>query len=284
MSKNAQLDILWKHGAVVLTLARFGHLDKAAKILKVNRSTMSRRLHAVEHAIGYRIFESTKGNFTPTEKGAGLIECLEKADGEINKANIQQDNDNMATEVNISISLPPHFLKLIAPYLTAFNQQHKFIRINLDVSYQLVDIEMQHADIAIRVSKQEPKYPLIAEKLMDLHGAYYKASGVAAVDTVYVCSQFEDSPSDEAKGLFDIENYITTSDYYSQIELIKEGGLGRTIHELARHETSLEMAHGELFFAGWHLWIVNHASTKYIATIKLVTDYLISIFNHKIEH
>ena len=72
----------WDDLRVFLALAREGTLSMAAKALGVSHPTVSRRVQALEHQIGARLFERLPDRFVPTAAGEQLLadtETMEKA-------------------------------------------------------------------------------------------------------------------------------------------------------------------------------------------------------------
>ena len=65
----------WDDLKFVLAVARAGGLSGAARKLGVNHSTVSRRLSALEAALGTRLFERLPGGLVPTAAGTEAVEA-----------------------------------------------------------------------------------------------------------------------------------------------------------------------------------------------------------------
>ncbi len=77
---HGRMDLDWQDLRFFLAVQRAGSLTAAAARLGVNQSTVSRRLAALESAIGARLFERTLGGLRPTataERNAPAAERLE---------------------------------------------------------------------------------------------------------------------------------------------------------------------------------------------------------------
>ena len=75
-------NLRWDDLRVLLVLFRAGSLKRAAEELGVNVSTASRRLDALEAAIGVRLFDRTPDGTHPTsaaEELVGFAETMEHA-------------------------------------------------------------------------------------------------------------------------------------------------------------------------------------------------------------
>lgn len=69
----------WSDLRTILAIARAGSLSGAARTLGVNQSTVSRRLQAIEHETGERIFvRASDGGFEPSPLGARLVAAAEE--------------------------------------------------------------------------------------------------------------------------------------------------------------------------------------------------------------
>ncbi|MEM9193132.1 MAG: LysR family transcriptional regulator [Myxococcota bacterium] len=65
-SQQALSELRWEDFRILLALARTPRLRDAARTLAVNASTVSRRLDALEAALGLRLFDRTASGLTPT--------------------------------------------------------------------------------------------------------------------------------------------------------------------------------------------------------------------------
>ena len=62
----------WNDVQVFLAIARGGSLAAAARTLKVNHSTVFRRLNAFEEALGVRLFERLPSGYAPTPEADSI--------------------------------------------------------------------------------------------------------------------------------------------------------------------------------------------------------------------
>src|SRR6516164_3558540 len=68
----------WSDLRVVLAVARSKTLRASALSLHVNQSTVSRRVAALEEALGVRLFERLDGVMTATRAGEAVIDAAER--------------------------------------------------------------------------------------------------------------------------------------------------------------------------------------------------------------
>src|SRR5690349_13309380 len=72
----------WNDLRLVLAVLRSGSLTGAAEVLKMNHSTVYRRLSALERSLGVRIFERDGGRYRATEAGTRVAEAAERVEVE----------------------------------------------------------------------------------------------------------------------------------------------------------------------------------------------------------
>src|SRR3546814_15949288 len=67
----------------LLAIAREGSLGGAARRLRVNHSTVFRRLGAIEARLGARLFERQNGSYVTTAAGEDLLRTAERVEAEV---------------------------------------------------------------------------------------------------------------------------------------------------------------------------------------------------------
>src|SRR5690554_6160288 len=73
----------WDDLRVFLAVARAGSLSGAARTLKVNHSTVFRRIGAFEEAIGVRLFDRLPNGYALTAAGEEMQESAQRVEAEI---------------------------------------------------------------------------------------------------------------------------------------------------------------------------------------------------------
>ncbi|MGQ0700593.1 MAG: LysR family transcriptional regulator [Panacagrimonas sp.] len=81
MSGKPELD--WNDIPLVLTLARCGRMREAAREMRVETSTVSRRLTALEKALGTRLFIRGPRGYELTDAGRAFVLRAESVYGEV---------------------------------------------------------------------------------------------------------------------------------------------------------------------------------------------------------
>src|ERR1700733_11817232 len=87
----------WSDLRVVLGVARAKTLRASAQSLHVDQSTISRRVAALEEALGVRLFERLEGYMTPTRAGEIVIEAAEEIETQVLSIQERVGNQDGAT-------------------------------------------------------------------------------------------------------------------------------------------------------------------------------------------
>lgn len=122
------LDLLRSFFAVI----EQGSLNQAAERLHVSQSTLTRQMHALEHAVGGRLLERSSSGVALTAAGTrladGMKPLLEKFDAVIDDARKQARGQSTRLRVGYQMSLAAEYLH---PALAALRRAHPEVKVNL---------------------------------------------------------------------------------------------------------------------------------------------------------
>lgn len=149
---NLQADaIRWDDVRIFLEIHRRGTLAAAATRLGLDTSTVSRRLAALEHALGMRLFDRTRGGLTPAraaERVLAAAEAMEAAHARLTRDALDVET---AAEGVVRISTAPGISSVfIAPALVRLRKRYPRLAIELDAAVQPRDLTRHEADLAVR--------------------------------------------------------------------------------------------------------------------------------------
>lgn len=170
----------WQDIQIFAALARAGSLSAAARALKVNHATISRRIESLERALSIRLVERLPRRVILTEDGAAIARLagpMEEA-----AAAIARHAKGARGLKTIRVSAPPATaVRLIAPKLAPFHHDHPEIKLILLGEARAVALDRGAADIAVRMVR--PDNPeLIARKIGVMRFALYATPAHAAKD------------------------------------------------------------------------------------------------------
>jgi len=153
---------------------------RAAEAAGISGSTLSRRIAALEQAIGLRLIHRTTRRFELTEAGALYYERCRRIIEEATLAHEQLSDMLEKPAGLLRLSLPVDFATVyLSPLLANFAQRYPDIRFEMDLTPRRVDLITEPFDLAIRMGEQ-PASGLIARKLADIPRHLYASTSYLA--------------------------------------------------------------------------------------------------------
>ncbi len=163
----------WDDLKVFLEVARTEKLSEAAKLLGVNASTVSRRIHKLEDSLATQLFDRSVEGHVLTEHGQLLLQTARDMDKKAQAASHILHGKNLEDEGNVRLGVTEAFGNyFIAPELAHFCQKNPTITIDLLPLQRFVKWSRHEVDIAVTIEKP-PNTSLIVAKLCDYRLGMY---------------------------------------------------------------------------------------------------------------
>jgi DNA-binding transcriptional LysR family regulator len=166
----------WNDVVYFLEMARQRNLVRVAERLKVDHTTVSRRIRELERSLGSKLFKRSKSGFTLTEMGLRL---LQYAEGMESQANL------MAEAIGIEAAEAGGAVRIAAMegigsfYLTKcigdFNKIYPSIQVELITDTRLLDLSRREADIFVSFFRPQGKR-LSVKKVGEFKISLYSSS------------------------------------------------------------------------------------------------------------
>ena len=155
----------WDDLRVFLAVARTGQLSAAASLLKIDPTTVSRRLRRLETALQQRLFEQTREGQVLTEAGERLALRAEEMDRAA--ATIEPSAGVALVSGLLRISVSEGFgTWLIASHLRTFVEAHTELQVDLVANNGFLSPSRRETDVAILLARPRGG-PLLSRKLAD---------------------------------------------------------------------------------------------------------------------
>lgn len=142
----------WGDVPILLAAAEASSLAGLADALRMDPTTVTRRIAAMELDLGVTIFTRTRGSLTLTPAGQRLH--THALDMEVAAKGLEREARTMTEEPvgRVRVSAPPTFSHtVLAPNLPAFLSEYPGIEVDLSVDRSNVAIGNWEADLAIRL-------------------------------------------------------------------------------------------------------------------------------------
>lgn len=156
----------WNDIRIFLSVADAGSTLGAAKLLGVNQTTVSRRVQALEHALGLSLFDRDTRGYSLTSNGRLFLENARamNALAEEIASRAAAHVRGASGLIRVSAASDMHAC-WVAPVTSAFQAKHPDVSFEFDDSSRPVDLTAGEADVAFRATEAISDETLIARKL-----------------------------------------------------------------------------------------------------------------------
>lgn len=170
----------WDDARYFLAVHRQGSLSAAGRQLKVEQSTVGRRISALEEALGVRLFDRTPDGFVLTPAGEGLLPRFERIEEEVFAVEREAGGREARLSGTVRLTAPENLGSFfVAPLLARFRTQYPEIALELVADNRTLSLSKREADVALRLSR--PTQPLlVTRKLAEVGTALYASEGYLA--------------------------------------------------------------------------------------------------------
>lgn len=176
MSLDANDLILFAH------IMEAGSFSKAAERTGLPKSTLSRRITALETKLGERLLTRSTRRLSITEFGERILDHAKRLHEETEAASAMALHRQGTPRGVLRVSMPPDFVELdLTPLLLQFAASYPEVRLELDLSPRRVDLLVERFDLAVRAASRLPDDgTLVARKLCDMPNGLYASPAYLA--------------------------------------------------------------------------------------------------------
>ncbi|TKT75483.1 LysR family transcriptional regulator [Aquamicrobium sp. LC103] len=286
----------WDDVRIFLAVARAGQILGAARRLELNHATVSRRVAALEAALGAKLFNrlTTGSELTPEgERFQAVAERME-ADMIAARSEIAGEADDISGVVRIGA--PDGFgVAFLAPRLGALTERHPSLAIQLVPVPRSFSLSRREADIAITVERPT-EGRLVAAKLVDYtlglyasaayaekHGLPVSPAELSGHRLVGYVPDLVINPSLDYAPEFspDWQSAFAVSSALGQVEAVRAGaGIGILHTFIARGHADLVPVEAAAPIRRSY-WLVYHESMRPLRRIQAVSAFISSLVEAK---
>ena len=141
----------------------------AAKRLALSKQFVSRRVMALEEALGVPLLVRNTRKLAVTDLGQEFYERAKRILGEVEDAEQAMSLRRAGPRGLLKVSAPMSFGMLhLSPLVADFLREHRDVRFDMELSDRTVDVVGEGFDMAVRIGVL-PDSTLIAQKLVDVN-------------------------------------------------------------------------------------------------------------------
>jgi DNA-binding transcriptional LysR family regulator len=180
MRVYSQVSMDWDNLKFFLALAETGSLSRASEKLRVDHSTVARRIDMLEHDLEVRLVERLSRSYRLTAEGERVRDRAREIEtGIADIARLARTLDPAQQRV-VRVSGPPTLLSwFLAPRLLPLQGQHPAVRIELVGEPRQIDLGRGETDLALRMVRPVEK-GIVARRLAVVTYGLYGSRGYLA--------------------------------------------------------------------------------------------------------
>lgn len=284
----------WDDIRVLLTVLREGSFSAAAQTLAIEQSTVSRRIAALESALGAPLFDRAPGGPRPTELALRLRPAAERMEAALAAMVDTSAAMTERIEGRVRLAATSSFaVHVLVPHLLPeLRAAHPALHVDLIVDERAADLGQREAELALRFFRPADG-DLVARKLTTLstavlaHQRYGANRPASAAELPWISLSLGDLASTEDQLSIDgiylrdhvgVEPALRTNSHLAQIEAVRAGLgvalLARPIRQLDPNLIELDL--GLPPGPSLDLWLVTPRPLAQVPRIRAVWDFLIA--------
>lgn len=164
----------WNDIRIFLAVAGQGSTLAASKKLNINQTTVSRRMHALEVALGLTLFERDTRGYALTAQGSALIDVATDMGDAAEKIVTRAGHLGRALDGTIRVTAAHSSMAhWVLPLISEFRKHSPDIHFETNSAEKYVSLENGEADVAIRASDKIEGDTLIVKKLPSVRWGIY---------------------------------------------------------------------------------------------------------------
>jgi DNA-binding transcriptional LysR family regulator len=280
----------WNDLRYVLAAARAGHFQGAGRRLRVDGTTVARRLATIEAALGTRLFDRVAGGtLAPTPAGETAIARAEEVEHVVGALRQEVAGIDAAVAGTVRITAVPLLVNhLLVPAAGALARRHPAIRLELIAEPRNLSLTRREADLALRFARPDAGAGArtLARRVARLdHAVYGAASAPAGLPWV----TYEDGASALPQARW-MARAIAAGDAMAPFAVNDAAGalqaalagIGRTVLPVVIGDRTAGLvrlpAPAGLPPLTRELWLLSHPETRGLGRIAAAIEWLDALF------
>jgi len=170
----------WDDLRLFLAASRDRSFVAAGRRMRIDQTTVARRMSALEETVGSRLFHRSPRGIALTEAGTALVANAEKIEAEVMAAGARLEEREGEITGTVRLATPEAFgTFLVAPNAAGLHARHPDLQLELVPESRVVSLSSREADLAVALNRP-PRGRLVAWKLTDYRLGLYGAADYLA--------------------------------------------------------------------------------------------------------
>ena len=161
----------WDDLKLVLALAETGYVNQAAERLRLDPTTLPRRLRRMEKSLGVTLIERVKGGVVLAPVANALVETARMVEEVVNRTLSVDDTHDEVSGI-VKVSATDFMFELIAPEFASLLEAHPGLQLDMRPGNTYLSIDKRETDVAIRLGGS-PTEGLVGRRLAPIETAVF---------------------------------------------------------------------------------------------------------------
>lgn len=283
----------WDDLRYVLAVAREGSLAGAARRLKVNHTTVLRRVEAFEKRLGVRLFERLPSGYALTAGGEELVAAARGIDDTVTALERRLAGQDLRLTGTVRVTTTDTLMGSILPEILAeFHALHPGIQVEVAVTNLMLNLTKRDADVAVRPVRSPPP-TLVGRRVTKVAFAIYgSARYLETHKAKELGKHLWVGPDDSLAGtstaqwmraqLPDSEVVLRADSLVALRQAVLAGlGLATLPCYLGDTSPGLVCVRGPVPEMETALWVLTHEDLRYAARIRAFTEFAAAAFRRR---
>lgn len=279
-------DLDWDNLRHFLALVRSGSVTRAAHGLRVNQTTVSRRITALEDRLGKKLFERSGNGWLLTPIGEALVASAENMAEEATaiERRVMADSRELSGRLRLTIAdVCTQYLTM--PAIQAFARQYPNVELEIVAATDVLDLTAREADVALRTTVQPPPN-LIGKRIARLAYAVYGTQEVlervqtdpdgGEVPCITWIGDSRTRPAWIEKSFPKTRRTYRASELGVMLQMVRHGmGMAQMPCVFVDPDPLLHRVPARYVEPGWGLWVLCHVDLRTTARVRILRDFLV---------
>jgi len=269
----------WDDIRLILAIARAGSYARAAESLQLHETTVSRRVSALSHQLGFALFDRNGRSLRPTDKAQRLLRAAEEAESAFDRAAEEIASDRTTLTGTVTITAVPHIVNhVLTTNLPALTTRHPALSIHIIPTGSDLGLVTRDADLALRFGIEKTEGDATAQRVSTIpYGVFGRSpdqpwigyGGRLSAHPPALWTRSEVQREGAAAPALSVEDADTMAHAIA-------GGAGKGFLPVLRQNTPRGARRLDTGRTDWErpLWLVAHPDGRHLTRIRAVTDWI----------